>query len=639
MKKFLHLLSLILALWLASPALATNLPDVSGAGSLTDNATTQGQMKTNFSKLRNALAEIPGAAADYELTINTGNITPPAGYAVFRVDTEGDAASDDLDTIAVTNCRDGHRIVLRAEDSGRVVTIKNATAANKIKTYTGGDIVLRDHMQVYLEYDAGLGSGQWRVVDVFWGDDSSALTAARAYLGLGNAATKTTGTSSGNVPLVSDANTLYPSIKSVPGGEAISTLTLSSDAVTPTKTTHAIDTEGSASTDNLATINTSNIPDGGLLLLVAAHTARDVVVKHGTGNIYLFDAADFTLDNTEKSLLLRRNGSNWYEVVRGGVTASGGSYFKASMVTSSVRALPTSGALSGTYIHYGNWTSTGNLTFEHGTRIYIKGNVSLGHNLVGAAQSNGGVSNGYAGPGGNGAGLSPGTTGVYQYGGGAGGGNGGAGGRGAFSSASNLYSSAPVGGPAHSVWGTGGSGGGCGAGSGASGQPGQPGGGGGAAILWEIDGTWTQTTGTFSALGANGTVATSTGGAGGGGAGGDIDVAAIGAINQSGGTISVAGGNGGAYTSSGVKGGGGGGGKSRLRSGSTVTVSGTHTAAGGTKGTGTDSTVAATDGSAGTTEVRQNEMPISLWMLNSAPLRPIDNVIKFEIKKELRKCS
>lgn len=314
--------SVFVALMLGVPSWATDLPDVTGAGSLTDNATTQGQQKTNFSKLRNSIAEIPGGIADSELTISSGVITPTAGGAVFRIDTESDAASDDLTTIAITNVRDGGHVELRAENSGRIVTIKNGTGANLIATNTGGDIVLRDGMRVTLEFDAGLGSGQWRVIGMFPGGDSTALSNYRTYLGLGNAATKTTGTSSGNVPLVSDADTLYSAIKRVPGSEAISTVTIASDIITPTKAMHAVETESAASTDNLKEAAVTNIPDGGHLLLVAANTAHDVVIKHNAGSttnpFLLYDSADATLDNTEKAILFRRSGSNWIEVWRSG---------------------------------------------------------------------------------------------------------------------------------------------------------------------------------------------------------------------------------------------------------------------------------------------------------------------------------
>jgi len=64
---------------------------------------------------------------DKELTISTGAITVgvAAGAAFYRVDTEGDAATDDLDTI--NGGKEGDIIVLKAEDSARTVVVKHGT--------------------------------------------------------------------------------------------------------------------------------------------------------------------------------------------------------------------------------------------------------------------------------------------------------------------------------------------------------------------------------------------------------------------------------------------------------------------------------------------------------------------------------
>jgi hypothetical protein len=103
-----------------------------------------------------------------------------------------------------------------------------------------------------------------------------------------------------------------------PGGNPDSMLTISAGSVTPTQFSHEIETEGGAATDDLTTIDQTNIPDGGLLLITPVNTAHTVVVKHnvgGTGKILTDDAADFTMDGNQK-LLLRRKGATWVEVFR-----------------------------------------------------------------------------------------------------------------------------------------------------------------------------------------------------------------------------------------------------------------------------------------------------------------------------------
>lgn len=81
-----------------------------------------------------------------------------------------------------------------------------------------------------------------------------------------------------------------------------STLTISGDAVTATKARHVVETEASASSDNLATIN--GIAAGEFCTISAFHTDRTVVVKHGTGNVVTTTGVDITLDATDLFVLL-----------------------------------------------------------------------------------------------------------------------------------------------------------------------------------------------------------------------------------------------------------------------------------------------------------------------------------------------
>jgi len=60
-----------------------------------------------------------------ELTIASGVVTIPAGGTRFTIDTESDAASDDVDTISGGN--DGDVITLFAAHTDRTVVLKNGT--------------------------------------------------------------------------------------------------------------------------------------------------------------------------------------------------------------------------------------------------------------------------------------------------------------------------------------------------------------------------------------------------------------------------------------------------------------------------------------------------------------------------------
>lgn len=101
-------------------------------------------------------------------------------------------------------------------------------------------------------------------------------------------------------------------------------LTIATGAITVSQTLATVDTEASASTDDLDTITGTA---GDVLYLKAANTARTVVLKHGTDNIITYDGSDISLDDTNKTAHLVRFGSSWY------VMAVGVTTFDAASVT------------------------------------------------------------------------------------------------------------------------------------------------------------------------------------------------------------------------------------------------------------------------------------------------------------------
>lgn len=335
----------------------TALPDKTGSGSLTDNATTQAEQKNNITDMRDVIAEISGGAASAELTISSGAVTPAAGItATFTIETQGGAASDDLDTITPTNIIGDDKaviITLRLADASHVVTLKNGTGGlGKIHTPDGNDLVLKDGMTVQLQYDPDLGSGEWRTINVNYADQVADF---RTYLGLGSAATKTTGTSSGNVPLVSDADTLYAKIRQ-PGAQVSSELTIDTNGiVTPTRGHHTIDTFAGAATDNLDEMNPGSLSDGNLVMLRAENASRVVTIRNnqGTNKIYTADGSDLTLDSIKKSVQFRLDGTVWYETWRGGFGSNGAvqSMFNGRLTLSSGTAITTSNVTAATSVY------------------------------------------------------------------------------------------------------------------------------------------------------------------------------------------------------------------------------------------------------------------------------------------------
>lgn len=83
-----------------------------------------------------------------------------------------------------------------------------------------------------------------------------------------------------------------------------------------------VDTEGAAPTDDLDRLTPTNIPDGSLVLVQAVNTARTIVVRHaqgGSGQFFLSNASNYSLDDSEKFILFRYNLSStgFVEFIRG----------------------------------------------------------------------------------------------------------------------------------------------------------------------------------------------------------------------------------------------------------------------------------------------------------------------------------
>jgi hypothetical protein len=99
------------------------------------------------------------------------------------------------------------------------------------------------------------------------------------------------------------------------------TLTISGDAITVTRSFHLIDTEGGASTDDLSTINGGT--NGDLLFLRLVSNLRTVTIRHNVGNIYTLDGSDVVLNSISGVALFIRYSANWIYVGIPGVKRSG----------------------------------------------------------------------------------------------------------------------------------------------------------------------------------------------------------------------------------------------------------------------------------------------------------------------------
>lgn len=125
------------------------------------------------------------------------------------------------------------------------------------------------------------------------------------------------------------------------------TATISSGAITYTGAYMVVDTEASASSDDLETINGGQ--DGDLLLITLNNSSRNVVIKHNVGNIFISEQEDVLLDLQTDSVLLRYDGTNanaWYIVSR-----STNKDFLNSKSTNGYTYLP-----NGLIFQWGNYT-------------------------------------------------------------------------------------------------------------------------------------------------------------------------------------------------------------------------------------------------------------------------------------------
>lgn len=96
----------------------------------------------------------------------------------------------------------------------------------------------------------------------------------------------------------------------------IGTLTIAAGVIVPTGERAKVDTEAAASTDDLDSIDLTNLEDGGIITISIVSNSRTVRLRHAqgsTGQIFLDDSTNFTLTNTTQSIVLRRDGNAVYE--------------------------------------------------------------------------------------------------------------------------------------------------------------------------------------------------------------------------------------------------------------------------------------------------------------------------------------
>ncbi len=128
----------------------------------------------------------------------------------------------------------------------------------------------------------------------------------------------------------------------------LSDVTVNNNEITPERSSHRVDTESGAATDELITIDHTAVPDETLLMLRSVDSARVTTLKQQTGgnaNIILDNGADFSLTENA-TIILQRRGSVWVETNRSaGVSSLKNWQFFETLSTASGIEAETSGTI------------------------------------------------------------------------------------------------------------------------------------------------------------------------------------------------------------------------------------------------------------------------------------------------------
>lgn len=247
---------------------------------------------------RFSLEEATGAT----LTLDAaGAITPT--QADHQVDTYAAASTDDLVDISLVSDTGDHFLILKAANAARTVVVKHVPGTLIL---LDGDFALDDLDKRIMLFSSANGPALWYE-----------LTRNRNTLQILQAALDANGQNITNLGTLNFTST---------------ELTIAAGVVTKTGTMHTVDTESDAASDDLDTV--SGGADGDWLEIAGeSPVARNVTVKHNTGNIFLTHG-NFLIDTAEKVIWLRYFGSlsKWLEMSR--------SYYSIADLAGTANAIP-----------------------------------------------------------------------------------------------------------------------------------------------------------------------------------------------------------------------------------------------------------------------------------------------------------
>ena len=224
------------------------------------------------------------------------------------------AASTAATGIRITSAAAGSGVAVAATSSGTNETLRidaKGSGAVAIGTVSTGGVAVSTAIFPASNDGASVGASAFRFSDGYF------ATGAVLSFGSSGPVTITHSADTLTVDATLAANIFKPTKLNF---GTPTELTISGGVVAMTRSYHTIDTESDAATDDLNTITGGT--EGDILILRAANGSRDVVVKHGTGNIRNGNGGlDRTLSNTNQSAMYVYDGTNWLETSFSNVAA------------------------------------------------------------------------------------------------------------------------------------------------------------------------------------------------------------------------------------------------------------------------------------------------------------------------------
>lgn len=225
-------------------------------------------------------------------------------------------ATANTQDVGITNCRFSTDVGLLSSNFGGVMK-GQLTIVNCPGLAAGGGVIVSE---------ANSGQANW----VKLGGASGGTGDPAIQFGQGSALSSNTGWNIRRDIDVADVldvrwngasvHTLYTGGGFGRSGYAVGpTRTIAAGVITiSTHSYYRVANEGAAATDDLDTINGGSF-DGQLLILAAASSTQDVVLKDMTGNLRL--VSDFTLTHAQDRIMLQWDGTAWVELSRADNTA------------------------------------------------------------------------------------------------------------------------------------------------------------------------------------------------------------------------------------------------------------------------------------------------------------------------------